>query len=212
MQSELQLCFGRGRRPARLVLGSVVVIEQEHDWLLFASVGAPHGIRGAFFCLTLDHRVELLGYPRVGFRLPGKGTKNQNGTEESVQARRIVKSYMAGGRPVIHVDGIATREEAETLKGCEIFVSRSDIAVAEDEVLVADLIGTSVFDEHGGVIGAVCAVHDFGAQETLEIRLAGETDNGTILFPFVAHFIRSHDIEAKTMTVVNAGDFGIEGA
>ena len=65
---------------------------------------------------------------------------------------------------------IATREDAEALRGLQLFVPRAALpAPDEDEFYLADLIGLRVVDPAGLEIGSIKNVQNFGAGDLLEI-------------------------------------------
>ncbi len=78
---------------------------------------------------------------------------------------RVQKSEIVG-----RAKEIATREEAEALKGLELYVARDDLPEPEeDEFYLTDLIGLPVRTPEGAALGAIRAVQDFGAGDLLEI-------------------------------------------
>jgi 16S rRNA processing protein RimM len=196
--------------------------EQDPDyWLLFAEVGVPHGIKGAFFLMTSDRRTEAVEYGRVGISLPS-GAKSIQGRAE-IRPYQVRQSYTSGGRSVIALQSIDTRESAESLLGSKMYIPRHDIQLEAGEFLVGDLVGTSAFDESGICIGSIVAVHNFGAQVNLEIGCTStpqeETKNATgqqaslagssktFYFPFLDQFIFKHDPVAKIIVLKNISDF-----
>lgn len=69
---------------------------------------------------------------------------------------------------------VATREEAEALRGLQLFVHRDELPPPdEDEFYLADLIGLSVETPHGEALGRIKSVQDFGAGDLLEIQPRG---------------------------------------
>jgi 16S rRNA processing protein RimM len=65
---------------------------------------------------------------------------------------------------------IATREEAEALRGLRLFVPRDSLPDPdEDEFYLADLIGLVAVDPDGAEIGRIKSVQNFGAGDLLEI-------------------------------------------
>jgi 16S rRNA processing protein RimM len=80
-------------------------------------------------------------------------------------AGRAAKSDFIGT-----AEQIATKEEADALRGLRLFVARAAMPEPEeDEFYLTDLIGLAVVDPAGQPLGAVKAVHDFGAGDILEI-------------------------------------------
>jgi 16S rRNA processing protein RimM len=66
-----------------------------------------------------------------------------------------------------------TREQAEALRGLELYIPRDALpAAADDEFYLVDLIGLAARDRSGAVVGSVTAVENFGAGDLLEIAPA----------------------------------------
>lgn len=69
---------------------------------------------------------------------------------------------------------IASREQAEAMRGTKLFIPREALPPAkDDEYYAADLIGCRVEALDGKPLGEVTAVQDFGAGDLLEIALNG---------------------------------------
>jgi 16S rRNA processing protein RimM len=85
------------------------------------------------------------------------------------------------------------RNGAEALKGIELSVDRDRLPEPEpDEFLVADLIGLTAERRDGTILGAVIAVHNYGAGDVIELRpvQGGET----LLVPFTRETVPEVDI------------------
>jgi 16S rRNA processing protein RimM len=68
---------------------------------------------------------------------------------------------------------IATREEAEALRGLQLYVPRDVLPPPdEDEFYLADLIGLAAVDLDGAELGRIKSVQNFGAGDLLEIAPA----------------------------------------
>jgi 16S rRNA processing protein RimM len=76
------------------------------------------------------------------------------------------------GGVVARAEEIATREQAEALKGLKLYVPREALPPPEDEdeYYLVDLIGLSVETPQGEALGVVRTVQDFGAGDLLEIQ------------------------------------------
>jgi 16S rRNA processing protein RimM len=82
---------------------------------------------------------------------------------------------LTSGRP--HKDAIvgrakeiATREEAEALRGLQLYVPREALPPPdEDEFYLADLIGLAAVSPDGADLGRIKSVQNFGAGDLLEI-------------------------------------------
>ncbi|MFQ6554088.1 ribosome maturation factor RimM [Aestuariibius insulae] len=93
------------------------------------------------------------------------------------------------------IDGITTKEEADALKGVELFAPRDRLPPADDdEYYYSDLVGLSVFDTGGELIGEVRSVQNHGASDLIEIQLPGTS--ATVLVPFTKAVVPTVDLEA----------------
>ena len=95
---------------------------------------------------------------------------------------------------LVTLDGVATREAAEALRGRAVRLPRDAVPVGDDELLVADLIGCKVLDVAGTTLGEVTGSFDSGAHEVLEVRAA---DGREFMLPLVDAFVRDVDLAAK---------------
>lgn len=82
---------------------------------------------------------------------------------------------LTAGRPVkgaliARAAEIATRDEAQALRGLALHIARDALpAPEEDEFYLADLIGLAAVAPDGEALGRVKSVHNFGAGNLLEI-------------------------------------------
>lgn len=183
------------KSAARRNHGTIPPAKTPEGWLWLGQVGRPHGVRGAFFLKTEDNRVSWPGYKKLLL---------QSAPEKVVH---VESAYVSGGKLALQLESVNSREICEALYNTHLFVSRKEIKLEQDEFLVAELVGCQVYVEaREGVFGQVVAVHNFGAQETLEIQpLSPATE--TILFPFVDAFIIEVDEARRTITLKNEPSF-----
>jgi 16S rRNA processing protein RimM len=75
------------------------------------------------------------------------------------------------GALVARAREVATREEAEALRGVELFLPREALPPPddEDEFYLADLIGLAAITPDGVALGRIKSVQNFGAGDLLEI-------------------------------------------
>ena len=98
------------------------------------------------------------------------------------------------------IDAILTKEQADELKGVEIFADRSLLpSLPDDEFYYADLIGLTVLVTGGETIGTVKNVMDHGAGDLLEILSPGASD--TLLLPFTKAIVPTVDLEAGRIII-----------
>jgi 16S rRNA processing protein RimM len=115
-----------------------------------------------------------------------------------------------GGAPdllIAIVDGITTRDAAEALNRVQLYVGRDRLPPPdeEDEFLLADLIGLSVHNEAGEIIGTIVGVPNYGGGDLLEISPAQKGQ--TALLPFTKAFVPVVDIAEKRVVAALPEDF-----
>ena len=82
---------------------------------------------------------------------------------------------LSGGRTqkgalIARAKEIITREDAEALRGLELFIERDALPPPdEDEFYFADLIGLAAVTPDGAPLGRIKSVQNFGAGDLLEI-------------------------------------------
>jgi 16S rRNA processing protein RimM len=135
-------------------------------------VGRPHGLDGSFHVtrpssdLGSAVSVVVRGQPRVIAR--------RSGTAD---------------HPVIRLEGCSTRDDAEALRGAELFV---EAVLEPDEYWARDLEGCVVVDGDRE-IGVVRRMVALPSCEALEV--------GELLIPLVRDAIRSIDVDARRIDV-----------
>ncbi len=97
------------------------------------------------------------------------------------------------------LSGVATREDAEALKGTRLYAPRDRLPpLDEDEYYHADLIGLAVLDAGGAALGRVKAVMNHGAGDILEIARPGQPD---LLLPFTRELVPNVDLASGRVIV-----------
>jgi 16S rRNA processing protein RimM len=142
-------------------------------------VGKPHGLDGAFFVEDASEREDVFA---------DGATLYAGGEPATVVASR----RGSGGRPVIRLDRHVER-------GAELAVERATLPVLgdEDEYYVFQLVGLSVEEVSGRVLGRVREVLEYPGNDVLEL------DSGASL-PLVEACVRQVDL-AGGRIVVAAG-------
>lgn len=90
---------------------------------------------------------------------------------------------------------VATKEDADALKGTELFASRDQLpSLPDDEFYHADLIGLAVVDTGGAPLGKIKTVQNHGADDLLEVQKPGSS--ATFLLPFTRAAVPTVDLAA----------------
>jgi len=114
-------------------------------------------------------------------------------TEDGARSFEVTLTGQTTGALTARLSGIATKEQADALRGTRLVVPRERLpALPEDEFYHADLIGLSVHDSGGALLGRVQAVLNHGASDLLEIALPG--GGGTALLPFTREAVPTVDL------------------
>jgi 16S rRNA processing protein RimM len=149
-----------------------------------AYVARAHGIRGEVLAVPIvDGSTTLAGVDAVWIgerRYPVE------------KARPVPDGYL------LVLAGVGDRDVAHALKGSTLEVERDELALAEDEVLLADLVGCRVFTADGDAWGEVVAI-ELGPQDRLVIHdVEAKVER---LLPVVDEFLADVDLERRQITV-----------
>jgi 16S rRNA processing protein RimM len=121
-------------------------------------------------------------------------------TKDGTTFAQLILTGQTKGGFIARVDGITTKEQADALRGTELYALRDAMpTLPDDEFYYADLIGLTVMDTGGETLGTVKNVMDHGAGDLLEILVPGATD--TWLLPFTKALVPTVDLNAKRIIV-----------
>ena len=151
------------------------------------AVAGAHGVRGA---------VKIKSFTATPEDVAGYGP-----LEDESGERRFSLRLVGTGKGVVigHLSGIADRNQAEAARGLRLYLPRAALPpTEEDEYYHADLIGLAAVLTDGTPVGAVRAVHDFGAGDTLEIA---RTEGPPVMVPFTRAIVPSVDLAAGRLVV-----------
>ncbi len=138
-------------------------------------VGRPHGVDGCFFVEGPSDHPERFARGATLF-VAGEA------------AKIVISKHGSGGRPVIRLDRRVDR-------GTELAVPREQLPpLGEDEYYGFQLVGLSVEEEGGRVLGRVSDVLDYPANDVLEL------DSG-LLLPLVGACVRQVDLQGGRIVV-----------
>jgi 16S rRNA processing protein RimM len=154
-----------------------------------ARIGAAHGTGG---------EVRLWPYTVRSEDVAAYGPLE---TADGTRLLEIVSLRPGKDFMVARLKGVTDRTAAERLCNTDLYVPRERLPEPEpDEFYHADLIGLRAEDTAGNVIGAVIAVHNFGAGDILEI--APPSGGETLMLPFSAAVVPAVEIAAGRIVVV----------
>jgi 16S rRNA processing protein RimM len=100
----------------------------------------------------------------------------------------------------VRLSGVDTKEEADALKGIELFAPRDRLpALPDDEYYYNDLIGLEARDTGGTVLGRIKSVQNNGADDLLEVHGAGLS--ASVLVPFTRKVVPTVDIASGRVII-----------
>lgn len=121
-------------------------------------------------------------------------------TEDGARKFTVTLTRPVAGGLGARLSGVATKEEADALRGTSLYVGRDRLpALGSDEFYHADLIGLEVRDTGGAQVGVVHAVLNHGAGDLLEI--ARPSGHEPLLLPFTRAVVPTVDLVAARIVV-----------
>lgn len=148
----------------------------------FGRIARAHGIRGEVVIVTHDPGSDLLDDLPVVW---------VGGVEKRVlEARNTQRGWL------VLFEGTVTRNDAELLRGQVVEVDREALELAEDDVLLDDLVGCEVRLLDGTPWGTIAEIQG-GMQDLLVIH-DGDIER---LLPLVDEFVTGIDLDAGIVTV-----------
>jgi 16S rRNA processing protein RimM len=136
-----------------------------------AQIGAAHGLRGG---------VHLRSFTEEPDAFAQYGPLE---TEDGTRRLEIDSVKPSKDGFTVRFVGVTRREQAEALRNLNLYVDRDRLPAAdEDEFYFADLIGLTAFTPEGEALGEVIAMHNFGAGDIVELKLAADGTTTMLLF------------------------------
>jgi 16S rRNA processing protein RimM len=157
------------------------------DMVLVGVIVGAHGIKG---------EVKLKSFTSEPLSIGRYGPLQSS----SGQSFEITKLKTAKDDFIASLKGLVDRNEAEVLKGVELFVGREKLPKLKDnETYAHDLMGLDVMLENGSKLGKLVGVPNYGAGDLLEVAIDGNSE--TVLIPFTNAFVPQDDFTNGRITV-----------
>lgn len=159
------------------------------EYFCIGIITEPHGVKGAVKVYpTTDDPDRIEDLDEIIMR---------GGGEDRILHPQSVSWQK--DRLIIKFKEINDRNESETLRKYELFVTRENaVELGENEYYVADLVGLEVYDEEGDRIGVLGDVIRTGANDVYQID---KEDGKSLLLPAISECIKEVDTENGRMTV-----------
>jgi 16S rRNA processing protein RimM len=149
----------------------------------------PHGIRGEIKVHSYAGQpANFQDYEELILQQPDGGTA----------AYTITRCRVQGRQAILQLAGIASREEAEALRGSVISLRKGDFPrLAAGEYYWHQLVGLQVFTAAGKAVGEVTGLFSTAADDILVIRDRGRE----YLVPVNGEIIRNIDLLKKEVVI-----------
>jgi 16S rRNA processing protein RimM len=159
------------------------------DRVCVAQIGAAHGIGG---------EVKLHAFTEDAMAITSYGPLE---TEDGSQHLLIDGVRAAKDHLIARFKGVGDRDAAERLRNVKLYVARDKLpATADaDTFYHADLIGLAAITGDGQELGSIVGIHNFGAGDLLEIRLAGRAQS--VMLPFTQDVVPAVDVAGGRVVV-----------
>ena len=145
------------------------------DLVPIGRVGRPHGLDGSFFVEGPSNRDDAFAAGATVY-------------VDGAPVKIVASKRGSQGRPVV-------RLERRVERGATIAVPRASLPPLEaDEYYAFQLVGLAVEEEGGRLLGQVCDVLDYPANDVLEL------DSGLSL-PLVEACVRKVDLEGGRIVI-----------
>ncbi|QJF52656.1 ribosome maturation factor RimM [Roseobacter ponti] len=151
------------------------------DKICVGAIGGAYGVRGELrvksFCAVPE---DLESYSPL---TSGDGSR----AFHLALVRPVKNGFVA------RIVEVASKEEADALKGVQLFADRDQLpSLPDDEYYHTDLMGLDVLDTGGTLLGTVKQVLDHGAGDLLEVQRPGSSE--TVLLPFTLAAVPTVDL------------------
>lgn len=141
----------------------------------------------------------------------GKGPRRPASVDTLPSLLKVSQVKRHGDGVVMLAQDVDSRDAAEALRGARIFISRSSFPSADsDEFYWVDLIGLTVVNLHGEMLGTVVGLIDTGPHSVLRITPSPDADPKDEaterLVPFVGAYVTDVSLSDRRITV----DWGLD--
>ena len=154
-----------------------------------AQIGAAHGLRGG---------VHLRSFTAEPDAFAQYGPLE---TEDGMRRLEVDSVRPSKDGFIVRFEGVTRREAAEALRNVNLYVDRERLPEAgRGEFYHVDLIGLSAVAPSGEKLGEVLALHNFGAGDIVELKLAANGE--TMMIAFNEATVPEVDIAGGRIVVV----------
>ena len=153
--------------------------------ILIAKVLKPQGLKGELKCKLENEDYSIIENVNEIY-LANKDVPS-----------RIKSKAFRGGYWFIMLGTIDTREKADLLRGFNIYADKKFLSIPEDQYMIDDIIGSTIYSEDGVELGKLLDVQNYGATDLFIINQYGRE----YMFPFVKEIVLKVNPTSKIIVV-----------
>ncbi|WP_078391523.1 ribosome maturation factor RimM [Shouchella patagoniensis] len=162
------------------------------NWFNVGRLVNTHGVRGEVRILSntdfAEERYE------TGSELKIAKSPDEPGQRVVVRSHRSHKNF-----DLLTFEGYNNINEVEEFKGSYLYVSEAKLAeLEENEFYYHEIMGCTVKDEEGTVLGKIKDIIETGANDVWVVERKGQKD---LLLPYIESVVKKVDIDEKLITV-----------
>ena len=159
------------------------------EFLEVGKIVNTHGLRGEVKIVTWTD------YPEDFEEIPKVYIKRKTGDEAlTIKGVKYQKNNI-----IVKFEEIKDINEAERYKNQVVYADREDLPELEEGAhYIADLIGLTVVEEDGSVVGTLVDVFNTGANDIYDVKREGKKN---LLLPVIDEVVKDIDLEDGKITV-----------
>jgi 16S rRNA processing protein RimM len=159
--------------------------------ILIGRISSPHGMKGEV------EIVPLTDFPERFRQMDSLDLYSGGGFFRTLRITSV-REYKSKGKWIVGTE-LPDRGEAERCVGMSILIDAKDrVPLPEDSFWVDDLIGLSVQDGEGNVLGVVEELISSGGHEVYEVK---DKEGKLHYIPAVENFVKDIDLNSKKIVV-----------
>ncbi len=161
------------------------------EYIVLGNLNKTFGLKGEVRCFSLTD------FPKLRFKKGHTYFLHDKKSDERVEV--TLNSFRDEGRfYVVSFKEFASIEQIEEYLGWDIEIDKEKAPMPKDSYRFFDLIGSTVLDKDGNVLGEVKDVLEYSVTKTLRVKREGSKD---FFVPFHKSFIKDVDIESKKIVI-----------
>jgi 16S rRNA processing protein RimM len=163
---------------------------------IIGEVVGVHGLKGNMKVRSYAESIETY---KPGVKVKLKSSGKEDGTWY-----KIARASNQSKGVLLSLQGVEDVNDAQSLKGKEIFVKREDLPEPEENnYFWEDLIGLEVFDKKQGALGKIDSIIETGANDVFVVKSDKDIRKGVkeVLVPAIESVIIAVNIKEGTMEI-----------